>query len=267
MAEHTNRFVGNRKWAVAAVCGISLFMGGNRVQAAELELVYNGSFNTQDALNLASQGTPTYFSGETSFTINAFFDTSSTNYAPPGSVAPPFAGFRAFAPSLATLTVDGMTYTIDPITTDPTAGITVAIFDNNSFTPGRYGVGILQNPPADGAGIIGDFSGATPGFSGTVAGPTEFTGFNGVGYGSGVCLNGTGGNCKQNAVTPLILTNGGQTFDLTLGNYSADYGTVEPGDIAGPDNSACLLAAPEPATYGLGLLSLGLLAAFRRRRS
>ncbi len=66
-------------------------------KAAQLELIYNGVFNTQDALNPASQSSPTYFPGATPFTINAWFDTDSPNLAPHSPPAPPpFAGFRAY---------------------------------------------------------------------------------------------------------------------------------------------------------------------------
>src|SRR6202008_3515616 len=95
-----------------------------------------------------------------------------------------------------------------------------AIFDNNSFTPGRYGIGILQQPPLDGAGIVADFSGAMPAFTANAVTATTFTGYNGVGFGSGVCLQGTGGNCQLNAITPFVLHNSmNHTWALTLGNY------------------------------------------------
>src|SRR5689334_16487820 len=121
-------------------------------RAASLELIYNGAFNNQDALNLASQSTPTFFPSDTPFTIHAWFDANSPNLAPPSPPAPPpFAGFRAYSPSLATIDVSGQTYTIENFNTNPTAGVTVAIFDKNTFMPGRYAVGILQQPPQDGA--------------------------------------------------------------------------------------------------------------------
>lgn len=179
-------------WVLTGALVSVLALAPTGAKAAQLELIYNGVFNSQDALNPASQSNPTYFSAATPFTINAWFDTSSPNLAPHSPPAPPpFAGFRAYAPSLATIAVGGKSYNIDTITTNPTAGITVAIFDQNSFTPGRYGVGILQEPPQDGAGIIGDFLGASPNFTAAAITPTAFTGYFGVGYGSGVCLKGT----------------------------------------------------------------------------
>jgi hypothetical protein len=237
--------------------------------AAPLQLIYTGVFNSQNSLAPVG-GSGGAFTTPTPFTVNAWFDTSSPNLAPPSPPAPPpFAGFRAFNPSQATITIGGTTYTMETISQNPTAGITVAIFDQNSFSPGRYGVGILQDPPADGAGIIGDFTGASPDFTASNIVPTTYTGYQGVGYGSGVCLQGTGGNCQLNAVTPLVLHNGGQAFNLTLGNFEEDYPVVHDpnsGNILGPLNTAQLVAVPEPATCGLALLALAACGLIRRKR-
>lgn len=251
---------------------LALALVPDHAQAASFELVYNGTFNNQDALNLASQSSPTYFTGQTAFTLRASFDTSSPNLAPavPNS---PFVGFRAYAPTMTTIDIGGVSYTMDSFTTNPTAGVTVAIFDQNSFTPGRYAVGILQQPPQDGAGIIADFTGASPAFTvNTLNATTTFTGYAGVGYGSGVCLQGTGGNCQQNAITPFVLHNSAnQTFALTLGNYEEAY-TGGPdagraGSIPGPLNSVQLVATPEPGTLGaVGVALAAALGLARRRR-
>jgi len=244
----------------------------NPAQGASFELIYNGSFNSQDAFNLASQSTPTFFTGATAFTIRAFFDTSTPNLAPavPNS---PFVGFHAYAVSLATIDIAGQTYTMDSITTNPTAGVTVAIFDQNSFEPGRYAVGILQQPPQDGAGIIGDFSGASTNFTvNTLTSSTTFTGYNGVGYGSGVCVQGAPPNCQLNAVTPFVLhSSTNQTFALTLGNYAEVYAGGSdvgrrPGSIPGPINEAQLVATPEPGTLGAVGAALALAFGCARRR-
>lgn len=183
---------------------LAFTLAANHVQGASFELIYNGSFNNQDALNPASQSAPSYFTGATPFTIRAFFDTASPNLAPASPPAPlPFAGFRAYSPSLLTIDVENQTDTFDTFTTNPAAGATVAIFDLKSFTPGRYAVGILQQPPQDGAGIIGDFSGASPDFTANALVATTFTGYNGVGYSSGVCLQGTGGNASRTRLLRL----------------------------------------------------------------
>src|ERR1700745_3259554 len=107
---------------------LALIVVPGQPQAATFELIYNGVFNTKDALNPASQSTPTFFTGATPFTIHAWFDTSSPNLAPPSPPAPPpFAGFRAYSPSVATINVGNQTYSIENFNTNPTAGLTVAI--------------------------------------------------------------------------------------------------------------------------------------------
>jgi PEP-CTERM motif len=260
------------KWRECTIAGALAFvLVSSHAQAAPLELIYNGSFNDMDALNLASQLTPVSFTGNTPFTIRAWFDSSSPNLAPPSPPAPPpFAGFRAYSPSVVTIDIAGQTFTMDNFTTNPTAGVTVAIFDQNSFTPGRYAIGILQQPPQDGAGIIGDFSGASPAFTANALTATTFTGYNGVGYGSGVCLQGTGGNCQVNAITPFVLHDAtNQTWALTLGNYEEVYpGGSDPvsAGIPGPLNQAQLVATPEPGTLGVMGAALVALFGLRRRR-
>lgn len=247
-------------------------LAASYAQAASFELIYNGAFNNQDALNVASQSSPTFFTSETPFTIRAWFDTNSPNLAPPSPPAPPpFAGFRAYSPSSAMIDVNGQTYTIENFEANPTAGLTVAIFDNSSFTPGRYAIGILQQPPQDGAGIVGDFSGASPDFTADALVATTFTGYNGVGYASGVCLVGTGGACQTAAVTPFVLHNSaGQTWALTLGNYEEAYpagaDAGAPGRLAGPLNQAQLVAVPEPGTFAIAGAAVALLFGLARRR-
>ncbi|MFL6449577.1 MAG: PEP-CTERM sorting domain-containing protein [Bryobacteraceae bacterium] len=266
-------FRAGRQYALCALAGVlALTLFSNDAKATPFELIFNGSFNNQDALNLASQSTPTFFTGSTSFTIRAFFDTSSPNLAPPSPPAPPpFAGFRAYSPSLITIDIGGQTYTMDTFTTNPTAGATVALFDQNSFTPGRYAGGILQQPPQDGAGIIADFSGATPSFTvNTLTSTTTFTGYNGVGYGSGVCLQGTGGNCQVNAITPFVLHDStNRVWALTLGNYNEVYpGGSDPASngIPGPLNQVQLVATPEPGTLGAVAAAIALMCGLARRR-
>ena len=250
---------------------VAFTLVSHHAQAAPFELIYNGSLNNQDALNLASQANPTYFTGDTPLTIRAWFDTSSPNLAPPLPAPTPFAGFRAYSPSLATITIGNQTYTMDTFATNPTAGVTVAIFDQNSFTSGRYGIGILQQPPQDGAGIIGDFVGASPNFTvGTLTSTTLFTDYAGVGYGSGVCLQGTGANCQQHAVTPFLLhDSANQTWALTLGNYDEAYEAgpdAGTGRLSGPLNQAQLVATPEPSTLGVAGMALAVVFGLVRRR-
>ena len=251
---------------VTGAMALFLAVTPNVARAAQLELTYSGVFNSQNALNPASQSSPSYFTLPTAFTINAWFDTSNPNLAPP--IQGPFAGFRAYDPSSAIITIGGMIYSIETIGADPVSGISVAIFDQNSFTPGHYGVGILQNPPQDGAGIIGDFLSSSPNFTAAKITPTTFGGYWGVGYGSGICLQGTGGNCSVNAVTPLILQDvEGMKFNLTLGNYNEDYPVAHsPSTPVGALNSASLTATPEPGTCALAGLAFAAMIGFAKRR-
>lgn len=240
--------------------------------AAEFELTYSGVFNGQSGLNPISQSAPTYFSVDTPFTINAWFDSNGVNYAPPSPPAPPpFAGFRAYAPSIANITIGSSTYSIDTITTNPNAGITVAIFDQTSFTPGRYGIGILARPVQDGAGIVGDWQSASTDFTAGALTSTVLQNYMGVGYSSGVCLSGQSGpSCQQHAITPLVLHDGfNTTLALTLGNFEQDYPTLHtPTSLAsvGPLNEAALVATPEPGTWTLLVAGIASITGIRRIR-
>ena len=233
--------------------------------AAPLELIYTGAFRNDEALNLASASSPTFFSDWTPFTIHARFDDSTPNLAP--SFGGPFNGFRAYAPSSATIDIAGTHYSIESILANPTAGVTVAIFDQNSFDPGHYAVGLLADPVNDGAGIVGDFLSASPNFTAAALTPTLFTDFFGVGHGSGVCLSGTAPNCPH-AVTPLVLHDAGNVaWNLTLGNFEVDYPAAHtPGALIGPLNTAQIVEVPEPSTYSLLLAALTGLAFASRRR-
>lgn len=260
-----------RRMAHFACTFCILAAGIPAAQATPFLLTYNGVFNSQNALNLASDPSPAYFATPTPFTIRAWFDNSTPNLAPSSPPAPPpFAGFRAYAPSLVTIDIGGVAYMIDSIATNPASGVSVAIFDRNSFTPGHYGIGIIQDPVNDGAGIVGDFEGASPDFTVDALTSTVFTQYFGVGYASGVCTQGPPDACLQNAVTPLVLRGpGNQVYSLTLGNFDEDYPVIHDvpfPTILGPLNSAELTEVPEPATFALaGLALAGVLFASRRR--
>ncbi|MDB5816552.1 MAG: sorting protein [Rhizobacter sp.] len=248
---------------LAALCATAS-MGAHAVQ---YELTFTGTFNSLDAINLASASSLSFFAGTTPFTINSFFDDSTPNLLPTTSV--PFSGFRAYSPSLTLITIGSSTYTVDPASVNAAAGVAVAIFDTSQiFTPGRYGIGLIANPAGDGAGIVGDFSSASPAFSASAIVPTTFTNYFGVGVGSGVCLSGSPPNCPH-AVTPWVLHDSASlTYSLTLGNYEEDYPVAHtPNAVVGPLNTAMISAVPEPSTNAMLLAGLVGVAWVVRRRS
>jgi len=238
-------------------------------QAVPYELVYTGTFNTTESLNLASASSQTFFAASTPFTIRALFDDSSPNVLPP---APPFLGFHAYVPSLATIQIGGTTYSIETAATNATAGVTVSIFDTTQiFNPGRYGIGLLANVLADGAGIVGDFASASPGFTVDTLTSTTFTDYYGVGHGSGPCASGNPPACPH-VDTPWVLRDSSNVaWNLTLGNYEEDYPQPHtPGAVVGPLNTAVITPVPEPASMSLmlaGLAGVGAMVRAKRRRA
>ena len=165
----------------------------------------------------------TSFGAATPFTLTGFFSTTTQNWVAPIGVS----GFVAYTPSRLELAVSGRTYLVQPYTLANPTGLSVAIFDATTpFDFGRYGVGVIQNPLADGAGIVADFSGVSNPLviGSTGVRQTTFTGFNGVGVSSGVCLVGPPNACVTNAVTPIPMTFGSDAYSLTLGSYSQDAG-------------------------------------------
>lgn len=240
-----------------------LLIAAGMAQAAPYELIYSGTFTTDEALNLATANNPSHFSKVTPFTFYALFDDSTPNLAPPSPPAPPpFAGFRAYAPSSLKVTIGGTNYSVDP-----SSAVTVAIFDRHSFDPDHYAVGLLVDPVHDGAGIVGDFLSASPDFTAGTLTPTVFGDFFGVGHASGLCVTGAPPACPH-AVTPWLLHDANNVaWNLTLGSFELDYPVAHtPGAGVTTLNTAEILAVPEPATAGLmmaGLVALGI--ALRRR--
>jgi len=250
-------------------CAMALAATG--AQAAPYELVYTGTFNTTESLNLASAGSRTFFSASTPFTIRALFDDSTPNLLPP---AFPFLGFHAYVPSLATIQIGGVTYNIETAATNATAGVTVSIFDRTQiFNPGRYGIGLIANVLADGAGIVGDFSAAAPEFTVNALTATTFADYFGVGHGSGPCITGNPPACPHLDVPWVLRDNSNAAWNLTLGNYEEDYPALHPGSNAtsvGPLNTAVIAAVPEPETVTLmlaGLAGLGAVVRAKRRKA
>lgn len=227
-------------------------------QAAPFELTYSGWFSTTESLNLQSDASPTYFGTTTPFIMQARFDDSSPNLAPQSPPAPPpFAGFRAYAPTSMTFYIGSAGAFTANGTDNP--GLSVAIFDDNSFTRGRYAAGFIVDAVADGAGIVGDFRGASPSFAASALTATTFTDFVGVGHSSGACSSGFPPGCPH-LVTPIVLRDAGNAaWSLTLANIEADL-------PAERMNMAAIAAVPEPSTYGLMIAGLGLLAWVVRAR-
>jgi hypothetical protein len=251
--------------AALAVTG-TLVLAAAPAHAQPFALLMEGTLDGRSGI--VAGGVTTPFTGVTPFTLEAYFDVSSPNL-----VAPiPVPGFVAYRPTSIQLTVGGRTYAMQSYDAANPLGVAVAIFDNTTpfGPPNRYGVGIIQDPLADGSGFVADYGGASPAFAIGSTGiiPTTFTQYYGVGVTSGVCTVGNpGAGCQQFAVTPIPMTWQGQSFALSLGSYEED---LAPG---GTPFTARIVAAPaqvvpEPATValvGAGVAVLGLGA--RRRRT
>lgn len=240
-----------RRWLVAAAAAALLPAVS---AAAVLELQYDGYFSADESL-IGSNGID-LIDATTFFQIRARFDTTS-----PDLSIPPLPGWVSYAPTAASIVIHGVTYSIIGHTEDPLFGATVNVFDrSNIFTPNFYGVGLFANPVADGAGLVADFDAANPEFSVDNLVPTEFVGYNGAGFLSGVgCFPLGNPDCT---FQPWRLRDGNGA-EYALGFLSR----IEEFSEGAPLATVRIVAVPEPGA--LGLLAIGLLAVagLRRRRA
>jgi hypothetical protein len=198
------------------------------------------------------------------FTMTGVFDPSNVvfNF---------FQGFNAYAPLSVTLAVGGVTYSVETYGQDSTTGFTVALFDKTSIfsvePDGSIHVaaGFLQNPPADGAGIIADFTNSNPDFLVTNLVNADYpaTNYYGVGFGSGPCPPpgpGPGGACivGVNTVVPIPLDNG--LYSLTLGNYDLNNPSNGIPDNPNGNLFSATLMVPEPSTWVMMAVGFACLA-------
>jgi PEP-CTERM motif len=243
---------------------------------------------TDTITNGTGTGAPTLTANEP-FTLTGVFDTSGPNLI--AGLMPPFLakGWVDYAPLSVTLTVGGKTFSV--ATYDPSIsgtggpGLTVAIFgDSTVFSPppppgspfSHFAAGFIQNPIADGAGIVGDWTDLSPGYTipNLVTTAYPASDFYGVGFGSGPCPMGNiGGVCiptnnpPPNAVVPIPLDGG--SFLLTLGTYDLNNPTnfmtdpsngPYPNPINTPNFFSAQLTVPEPSTWALMLIGFAGLA-------
>ncbi len=245
----------------------SLALSATASQATPYEFTLNGWLTPGTTI-----GSGAAFTSDTPFTITALFDDTTTNLV--GKSFPPSFGFVAYVPSSMTLLTGGNTYAVQPYDVTTHLGATVALFDvHQPFTPGRVAVGILQDPVADGTGIVADFLPGGP-FAAKALTPTTFgtADFYGTGFGSGACISACRTANEVDAVTPLPMSLNGQTANLTLLSLSETYithagdPTAEPGPTTTHQWSASLAEVPEPATWAMLAAGFGAVGMASRRR-
>ncbi len=275
----TSRSVSRGIAAAALAIGLSAALA-QTAQATEFKLTLSGVFNGTGAdptTNPTETLTPTggganlLTTPNEAFTLTGIFNTSSPNLI--AGLMPPILamGWVDYAPLSVTLTVGGTTYSVATYTDSVAQGLTVAVFDTTQvFGHGHYGVGFIQNPVQDGAGIVGDFLTATPAYTASSLVPTTYSDYFGVGFGPGVCLGGPGSGVDC-STTPIPLDS--NAYQLTLGG-TGGYDLENPSNgvptfpVPTPPNfqndnffSASLTAVPEPSTWALLLAGFAGLAA------
>lgn len=222
--------------------------------AAAAPFVFELTGSLRETDRLTATGSDTNLIGaDRSYRFVASFDTSSPNLV--GFF--PFPGFVAYAPTSASISIGGTTYGLTSYSPATPQGVAVALFDpRQPFFPGLYGAGFFADPVADGAGIVGDFTGTSTGLLVDQLASTTFTGYQGSGYNQGPgCSPVDPAPCVP---TPLSLSAGGQSYALLFGP-SGDV-------VGGPLATASLSKVPTPASWALLAVGAAFAAGVPRRR-
>ena len=215
-------------------------------QAVPVNFTYSGYFSSADSLT-AKDGTVTALADATPFRLKAVFDDESENLV----ASVPLPGFVAYDPIRASIRIGGQKYRVATSGESLDSGISIAIFDqSNVSAPGKYGIGFIVDPVADGAGIIGRFGGASRNFTVDNLQTATMTGYIGAGFRSGVGPAGPG--CFQNplacAISPISLFDGdGDLFGLTIASRAETLG-------GNTDLIHSASIAPVPLPGGLALI-------------
>lgn len=240
--------------ATIAIAALSFAQAAN---AVSVNFTYSGYFSSRDSLT-ADGGSAVALADATPFRLDAVFDDESENLV----ASVPLPGFVAYDPISASMTIGAETYSVATSGESLDSGISIAIFDrSNRSAPGRYGIGFIVDPVADGAGVIGRYAGATADFTVDNLRTSTMTGYIGAGFRSGVGPAGPG--CFQNpaacAISPISLFDAdGALFGLTIGSRAETLGANS--DLV---HSASIAPVPLPGGMALIIGAFGILAGWR----